>query len=164
MVVLVLVLADTHLRAGTVHKLPPAVLEAAGDAEAILHAGDVVEDAVLDLLSEAAPVYAVAGNNDVAMARSLPHTRRLVLGGVEVGMVHDAGAKSARGTRMHRAFPGCAVVVFGHSHVPENREGLGGQLLFNPGSPTYRRSQPHVTMGLLELSQGEVKRHDVVAI
>ena len=34
------------------------------------------------------------------------------------------------------------VVVFGHSHDPVDAEGIDGQRLFNPGSPTQRRRAP----------------------
>ena len=65
---------------------------------------------------------------------------------------------------MARRFPGARVVVFGHSHAPENRAGLDGQLLFNPGSPTDRRAQPHHTYGVLELDDGELVSHSIVLV
>lgn len=78
------------------------------------------------------------------------------IGGVRVGMIHDSGPSAGRAGRMRRRFPDADVVVFGHSHIPWNAEGLDGQLLFNPGSPTERRSQPHHTLGTLELVDGRV--------
>jgi predicted phosphodiesterase len=54
--------------------------------------------------------------------------------------------------------------VFGHSHIPWNTTGVGGQLLFNPGSPTERRRQPHPTIGVLGLDQGVVVSHDIVVV
>ncbi|HVL29011.1 MAG TPA: metallophosphoesterase family protein, partial [Acidimicrobiales bacterium] len=66
------------------------------------------------------------------------------------------GPSAGRAGRMHRKFPDAGVVVFGHSHIPWNGAGLDGQLLFNPGSPTDRRSQPHHTLGTLELRDGRV--------
>jgi predicted phosphodiesterase len=79
-------------------------------------------------------------------------------------MVHDSGARAGREGRMHRRFPDADVVVFGHSHIPWNDEGIDGQLLFNPGSATQRRSQPNRTMGLLELGGGRVLGHEVVVV
>ena len=46
---------------------------------------------------------------------------------------------------MRRRFPGASLVVFGHSHEPVDELGVDGQRLFNPGSPTDRRRQPHGT-------------------
>jgi predicted phosphodiesterase len=55
-------------------------------------------------------------------------------------------------------------VVFGHSHEPVDVEGDEGQRLFNPGSATQRRRQPHPTMGLLELADGEIATHQIVTV
>jgi predicted phosphodiesterase len=41
------------------------------------------------------------------------------------------------------------AAVFGHSHIPlHERDPATGFQIFNPGSPTDRRRQPHHTMGL----------------
>jgi putative phosphoesterase len=56
---------------------------------------------------------------------------------------------------MRRRFPDADVVVFGHSHIPMKVE-AGAQLLFNPGSPTWKRRQPRPTFGILEVSGGVV--------
>jgi predicted phosphodiesterase len=55
-------------------------------------------------------------------------------------------------------------VVFGHSHAPVDEVGLDGQRLFNPGSPTQRRRQPHPSFGVLDLADGEVIGHRIVVI
>jgi hypothetical protein len=39
-------------------------------------------------------------------------------------------------------------VVFGHSHIPLHERAPDGFQIFNPGSPTDRRRQPHHTMGM----------------
>jgi predicted phosphodiesterase len=94
----------------------------------------------------------------------LPETRVETLGGVRVGMIHDSGPSVGRAGRMRRRFPDCALVVYGHSHIPFDGEGVEGQRLFNPGSPTERRMQPHHTLGVLDLAGGEIRRHEIVAI
>ena len=41
-------------------------------------------------------------------------------------------------------FPDVGLVVFGHSHIPlDAASDDGGFRIFNPGSPTDRRRQPH---------------------
>jgi putative phosphoesterase len=125
-------------------------------ADVILHAGDVVVSDVLDELAGFAPVHAVLGNNDHELVGLLPETLDLTLAGVRIGMVHDSGPSNGRAGRMRRRFPDADVVVFGHSHIPWNQEGFDGQLLFNPGSPTERRAQPHHTLGILDLDAGQV--------
>ena len=159
-----LVLADTHLRDGAARRLPAPVLELAAAVDLILHAGDVVGAQLLDELGAYAPVRAVLGNNDTALGGRLPETRVVDLGGVAVAMVHDSGPRAGREGRLRRRFAHADVVVFGHSHVPVDAEGLQGQRLFNPGSPTQRRAQPHHTVGLLEGVDGRLVRHELIVI
>ena len=157
------VLSDTHLRPGGRRRLPDAVYRSLDSADVVLHGGDIVTVDLLDELSGWAPVHAVLGNNDVDPALSaLPETRLDVLDGVRVAMVHDSGPRTGRAARLHRRFPDADVVVFGHSHIPWNEEGMDGQLLFNPGSPTERRAQPHHTYGVLELDGGHVVRAEIL--
>lgn len=162
---LVVVLADTHIRAGTQRRLPPEVLDVLPEAGVIFHAGDLVTASVIDELRAYAPVHAVLGNNDVEPAlRALPTTVQVEVEGVRIAMIHDSGASKGRDARLRRRFPDADVVVFGHSHIPWNQPGLDGQLLFNPGSAIERRAQPHRTFGRLELQAGRVERAEVVAI
>jgi putative phosphoesterase len=147
--------------------LPEAARAHLQRVDAVLHAGDVIDAGVLDRLrSEASPasVHAVLGNNDTALARLLPETKVLELGGVRIGMVHDSGRSSGRAERMRRLFPDCAVVVFGHSHAPLDQLGVDGQRLFNPGSPTQRRLQPRPSFGLLKLSDGAILEHRIEVV
>lgn len=151
---LAVVIADTHIprRAkGLPEELGPHLER----ADLILHAGDLMDPALLEDLGSHAPVKAVRGNVDPP-ALDLPETLEFDLGGVPVAMVHDSGTKKGRRNRMRRRFPGARVVVFGHSHVPwlEDESGL---LLLNPGSPTDRRRQPEHTFALLRAEGGRVR-------
>ena len=158
-----LVLADTHLRSD-LSKLPTGVWEQVDACDAVLHAGDVVTGDLLDALRSRRPVHAVLGNNDTALAGTLPDRLELDLAGVRVAMVHDSGARAGRERRMRRWFPDADVVVFGHSHDPVDAEGEDGQRLFNPGSAVQRRRQPHRTIGVLELAGGAVVRHEIIPV
>ncbi len=166
----VVVLADTHLHSqvpagrGRVRTLPEAAAPYLDGADAILHAGDVLDSGVLAQLSRYAPLHAVLGNNDVTLVDALPITRIVDIQGVRIGMIHDSGASSGRAERMRRRFPDADVVVFGHSHTPVNERGPSGQLLFNPGSPTQRRSQPCHTLGQLRIAGGELIDHRVIPL
>lgn len=159
----VLVLADTHVRPDRARTLPEQVWAAARDADAILHAGDVVTADLLDRLHELAPVHAVLGNNDVTLRDRLPETLELELAGVHVAMIHDAGPRVGRPARMRRRFPAARVVVYGHSHLPDALD-EEGQLLFNPGSCTERRRAPERSYGILRLAAGRVVEHRVEAL
>ncbi len=158
---LALVLADTHLRPDRSRTLPDQVWDAARSADVILHAGDVLAVELLDELARLAPVHAVLGNNDVTLTGTLDETLELELGGVHVAMIHDSGARAGRPARLKRRFPDAAVVVYGHSHLPDDSAGVDGQRLFNPGSCTERRRAPERTYGILELADGEVVDHRI---
>jgi putative phosphoesterase len=150
-------LADTHLRDGSERCLDARVLDAAADADVILHAGDVTGSELLDRLAELAPVHAVLGNNDVGLGGILPPDVSLELDGVTVAVVHDGGPRRGRSARLARRYPHADLVVFGHSHQPED---LGphasGPRIFNPGSPTQRRRAPTRTFGILEVQDGRI--------
>jgi putative phosphoesterase len=160
----VVVLADTHIRPGRNRRLPDEVYAQLARADVVLHAGDVVTGDLLDELSGFAPVHAVLGNNDAALVGVLPETLELDLGGVAVAMIHDAGPSKGRAARVRRRFPDAALVVYGHSHLPVDVEGVDGQRLFNPGSPSERRNAPFRSFGLLTVGAGSLVRHDIVPV
>ena len=43
-------------------------------------------------------------------------------------------------------------MIFGHSHIPLHERAPDGFQIFNPGSPTDRRRQPHHTMGVCQVA------------
>jgi hypothetical protein len=120
---------------------------------------------VLDELAGFAPVHVVAGNNDGpdVVAWGAPETLELDLDGLRVGMIHDSGNKVGRIARMRRRFPDADLVVFGHSHIPLDETG-DGLRIFNPGSPTDRRRQPHGTVGVLDIAAGELRSTRLVEV
>jgi uncharacterized protein len=160
----VVALADTHAPRRW-KACPPPVAAQLRRADLILHAGDVCTAAVLGELSGYAPVLAVVGNNDgpdVAAWGATP-VLEADLGGLRVAMIHDSGQATGRLQRMRRRFPGADLVVFGHSHIPMDAE-EGGLRIFNPGSPTDRRRQPHGTVGVLHIEHGRLAAADIIAV
>ncbi len=153
----IVVLADTHTR-GMKRALPFGAWPYIETADHILHAGDVVEPALLDELAAFAPVSVVFGNCDGHDVRAwgAGETLEVELDGIRIAMIHDSGLSSGRRTRMRKRFPDARVVVFGHSHIPMN-EDRDGLLLFNPGSPTWKRRAPFPSMGILWVENGGVE-------
>lgn len=161
----VVVLSDTHIRRGSsARRLPPAVYAALETAGLVLHAGDVLTGELLEELAGFAPTLAVLGNNDTDLVGQLPEERLFTIDGLRIAMVHDSGARKGREARLRRRFPTADLVVFGHSHIPIDAPGLDGQRLFNPGSPTERRSQPVHTFGRLRIADGHLLSHEIVAL
>lgn len=157
-------MADTHIRRGSTRHLPPAVYAALEEADLVLHAGDVVTGELLEELAGFASTLAVLGNNDTDLVGLLPEERLFTFDGLRIAMVHDSGARKARDARLRRRFPTADLVVFGHSHIPIDAPGLDGQRLFNPGSPTERRSQPVHTFGRLRIDGGRLVGHEIIAL
>ena len=160
----VVVLSDTHAPRRW-QACPPRVAEQLRGADLILHAGDVCTAGVLAELEQYAPVTAVLGNNDgpdVAAWGAAP-AAELDLDGLRVAMLHDSGPAAGRLARMRRAFPRADLVVFGHSHIPLD-ERTPAVRIFNPGSPTDRRRQPHGTLGVLEIDGGTLVSAEIVAV
>ena len=160
----VVVLADTH-GPRRWRACPSRVAGHLRQADLILHAGDVCTASVLTELAEYAPVVAVLGNNDGPDVADwgAPATAELDLGGLRVAMVHDSGPAAGRLPRMRRRFPAADLVVFGHSHIPLD-ESAPGLRIFNPGSPTDRRRQPHGTLGVLQITDGRLIQAAIVPV
>ncbi|MET7409277.1 metallophosphoesterase family protein [Streptomyces parvulus] len=141
-----LLMSDTHLPKRA-KELPAALMAEVPRADVVLHAGDWVDTATLDLLeSRSRRLVAVYGNNDgPALRARLPEVAHADLGGLRFGVVHETGAAQGREARCAARFPGLDVLVFGHSHIPWDTTAPGGPRLLNPGSPTDRRRQPYCT-------------------
>jgi len=175
------VVADTHIpdRVNTLH---PDLLDALRSAgvEKILHAGDICAPAALNALSQVAPVTAVRGNRDWLFVGSLPMVRRIMINGVPVVLLHGHGRPSEyfqskiwytlRGYAFDyfapvlRSVRGAArVVVFGHSHYPENRW-ENGCLYFNPGAASYNVKTDESSFGLLRIGPGGQLAGEIVPL
>jgi hypothetical protein len=129
-------------------------LEGAG---LILHVGDFVALAVLEALRGMAPVEGVVGNMDEpALREQLPERRVVEVEGARIGLVHVPGPAVGRAARLVAAFPGCAAIVYGHTHIPEVSR-VGEVWLLNPGSPTERRGAPAHSMLMLEIDSAQIR-------
>jgi putative phosphoesterase len=155
--VIVSVISDTHLPRGT-RRIPKPCLDRLGAADLILHAGDLTAASVLaELEALGPPVHAVHGNMDDAALRGLlPGALVLDVCGLRIGLTHDGGPRVGREKRLARRFPGCAAIVYGHTHQPQVTR-VGEVWILNPGSPTERRRAPSHTMLMLEVADGTIK-------
>lgn len=146
--------ADTHSQ-------PHAAIAerlAAIAPDAILHAGDIGDPAVIDGLAATAPVFAVRGNIDTRSAFPDVLTLDVVGRELRIYLTHIAVAGPrlrgdvARAARAERA----QLVVCGHSHVPfigRERE----LTVFNPGSIGPRRFQLPIVFGTIAITPRAVR-------
>ncbi len=147
------VISDTHIPS-TAPGLPGRVLDLLATMDAIIHAGDYQDAAVIETLQLLAPFYGVAGNMDAHAVRTIVPEKRVVhLGGFAIGIMHGGGSPHGLEDRILSAFKGEHVdaIVYGHSHSPYNHR-INNILLFNPGSPTDRRFARCNSMGILTLT------------
>ncbi len=131
------VVSDTH---GLLRQEVRELLEG---CDAILHAGDIGRQAVLEELRECGPLYAVRGNADKAWAESLPVELQVELFGHRFYMVHNKKDISPRAEDAD-------FIVYGHSHRYEEKE-VGGQVWLNPGGCGRRRFSLPITMAVIEV-------------
>lgn len=146
------ILSDTHIRKG--RTLPRFVWDALCDVDTIFHAGDLVTASVLEELALLAPVIAVRGNGDW-LVEELPDKTIIQLDFLKVGITHGyLGKGKNTSERAFNTFGKDKVdlIVFGHSHIPY-KSFVDGVLMFNPGSPTDRRGQPHFSIGLMTIEE-----------
>jgi hypothetical protein len=126
------VIADTHLEAPS-PELKRVAKELFGDADLVVHAGDIRSQAVLEVFA-GKELVAVRGNNDAGpLGDLLPERQVFEAGGHRIGVAHGRGWPFGLPGRVVRRFEDVDCVVFGHSHRPFN-ERRGGVLLFNPGA------------------------------
>jgi putative phosphoesterase len=151
------IISDTHLPRGG-RRLPGDCLTRLAAADLIIHAGDLSTPAIWAELGGYGDVVGVRGNvDDAAVGDLLPDRLELEIAGVRLGVHHDGGPAGGRLGRLRRAFPGTDAVIFGHSHIPlRERDESDGFQIFNPGSPTDKRRQPHFTMGWARITGGEI--------
>lgn len=160
----IVVLSDTHVSPRSTRQLPDDVYRNLAATDLILHAGDLVSLDMFRELEGFAPVHAVLGNNDHELLGLLPERFEVEVEGIRFGLVHDSGDRQGRAARMRRWFPDADVVVFGHSHEPCNEAGDADQVLFNPGSSTWKRRAPSHTFGVIEVGAGQILRAEILEV
>jgi putative phosphoesterase len=146
-------ISDTH------NLVRPEALAWLSGCDAIIHAGDICGQPVLDALAQLAPLTAVRGNNDMgAWADPLPTHATLTVQQVKIFVVHDIAD-----LRVDPRAEGLHVVVTGHSHKPlvEDRNGV---LFVNPGSAGPRRFKLPVSAGMLVIdgARAEASLHRLI--
>lgn len=140
------VISDTH------GLLRSEAVELLRGSQAIIHAGDIGDPAILTELESIAPVTAVRGNIDTAAwARKLPQNNVLEIGGVSIYVLHNVEELD-----LDPAAAGFAAVIFGHAHKPcvGYRKGV---LFFNPGSAGPRRFSLPISVGKLTVKGLQIK-------
>lgn len=156
----IVVISDTHMPRKS-KSLPDKLLADLQDCDYIIHAGDWQTVELYNELKQFGPVIGVTGNVDGPELKSLLKTKDILqVGNFHIGVVHGHGSGKTTEKRAIESFTADKVdcIVFGHSHIPVNKE-VGGIIIFNPGSPTDKRRQKQFSYGILTVGEEIVAKH-----
>src|ERR1043166_6108607 len=139
------IISDTH------GLLRPEAVELLRGSEHIIHAGDIGSPEIIPALEKIAPVTAIRGNVDMQpWARRFAETEVVAVAGLHIYVIHDVNALD-----LDPRAAGFAAVISGHSHQPK-QEMKDGVLYFNPGSAGPRRFKLPISVGRLEITEGNL--------
>jgi uncharacterized protein len=140
-------ISDTHFQ-DRLFTLPTVLEKYWDDVDLILHAGDVGDLDILDLLGKLAPTIAVHGNDEPDdIKRDLPEQQLAALHGIRILLWHShypdpieekANRKGLWRPKIARIAKrgqevNAQAVVYGHTHVPIVHI-CNGVLIINPGA------------------------------
>lgn len=127
-----LVVSDTHWK-----ETPSGTPFPLDDHEVVVHAGDHVSEATLELYEDV-DLHAVRGNADEPEVEAvLPAETRFRVEDVAFGVVHGHRQRSEDQLRYLALDLDVDVLIHGHGHTPRYRD--EGVALLEPGSPTSPR-------------------------
>lgn len=153
------VISDTH---GMLRREVFAVFK---EVDHILHGGDVGRLDLLVELEAIAPVTAVYGNSDDFEIRGkLPQVAELELEGFLITVTHGDQFGSPTPAKLHEAFPGAEIIVYGHSHKPLLELVDKTVTVMNPGGAGAPRFNLKPSVGILELEPGIPPRGRIVSL
>ncbi|MGD0645531.1 MAG: metallophosphoesterase family protein [Candidatus Bathyarchaeia archaeon] len=147
-------ISDTHVPKKA-RFIPKEVFSIFQNVDFIIHAGDLVELAVLDELEQLAPVLAVHGNMDgTEVSGALPRLNSLKIFDWKIGVMHDPNILYGSSKMLEIAKKnGFNVFVYGHTHNSKIKW-EGKTLYVNPGSPTDPASfMAKPSVGLLTITK-----------
>jgi len=140
------IISDTH---GLIR---PEVLQVFQGVDHILHAGDIGNPKVLEVLRQIAPVTAVRGNVDTAeWCEDFSKTAVEEIGGLFFYVLHNRQTLD-----LDPVAAGFSAVIYGHSHQARQFT-QNNVLYFNPGSAGPRRFLLPVTVGRLCIDGAQIR-------
>ena len=129
------------------------------DIDMIIHAGDYIDETVVDALINHKNFIGVSGNVDNTKVKELLKEKKLItLEGYRIGIFHGHGNGDSTLTRAYNRFKDDQVdiIIFGHSHQPLIKT-MNKILLLNPGSLRYKRQERWFSYIILELQPSRIK-------
>ncbi len=134
------IISDTHLtnkdETSLSENLFNQLKEIFKDVDEIIHAGDVCEEFLLDILKKIAPVRSVKGDCD-----NITGLEEFIIFPVKyynIGVIHKKPENLEDFFKKNNIH----ILVFGHNHQPLIKGTPYNTLLVNPGSPTKPKASP----------------------
>lgn len=147
----VLVFSDTHGNYRSAIKL----IESITDLDACIHCGDMLRDCrEIENAFPELPFYYVCGNNE--FTTDVPYDKEVTIGGNKIFITHGHRYRVKSGISLlkEKFADGYNIILYGHTHIPDQAWQSAEQLIINPGSFGFFNS----TCLLLELeSKGNFK-------
>ncbi|KKM08994.1 hypothetical protein SY88_21345 [Clostridiales bacterium PH28_bin88] len=150
-----IVISDTHRDLSSARR----AFRQAGSIDLLIHAGDHYADAVQLGQETGLPVKGVTGNCDWCLGG--PGEEVMEIEGVRVFLTHGHryGVKGGTDLLLRRVQElDIALVIYGHTHVPENTVSNGIRL-FNPGSVSRPRFGKAGSFGIIEITKEGLETH-----
>lgn len=152
----IVVISDTHIPR-VAHDLPQRIYDEIVASDMVIHAGDFIDEELLDKLLNLKDTKAVYGNMDSTRLQArLKQKEVMQIEKVKIGLVHGYGAPATLVDTVAGEFRKVDAVVFGHSHAAVNFT-KDGTLFFNPGSPTDKIFAKSNSYGILEIDGRNIK-------
>lgn len=154
------ILSDTH------RYIHPELLTFFKDCDEIWHAGDMMEDTILDYLQALAPtVRAVYGNcDDFGIRSQAPEVQTFECEKHRVAMMHIGGSPShysPKATEIIREFKP-TIFVTGHSHILQVKYDKKNDMLFiNPGAAGRYGFHTHLTFLRMEIDGEQIQNMQI---
>jgi uncharacterized protein len=152
----IILLSDTHYRKD---RLGLEIIEIIKEYDHIIHAGDFINENILDELERTGRFTGVAGNNDSwDIHERLGERKILEIEGIRLGICHGDGLRMNAFENAKRAFETneADIVIFGHSHYPFLKK-ENGVLYVNPGSVSLPRAGSCKSMIEMTLKEQKVE-------
>ena len=158
----ILLLSDTH------GHMDERILNFAGEADEIWHAGDIGVISVTDELKQLKPLKAVFGNIDGVQVRmEFPLHQRFMCEGVDVWITHIGGYPGKYSPAIKEEITANPPKLFicGHSHIlkvmPDKKLGL---LHMNPGAAGVHGFHQMRTMLRFKIDGTEIRDLEVIEL
>ncbi|MFH1367881.1 MAG: metallophosphoesterase family protein [Elusimicrobiota bacterium] len=161
------VIADTHYVPYKAAGFPlDKIKEIFDKTSLIIHAGDLTNLNMLEMLEDIAPVEAVCGNMDsFEVSMRVPKKKTVNCGGKNIGIIHGFGSPEEFPQKLFGYFSGekLDILIFGHTHLPFNKK-VSGILCFNPGSPVKPAASFKPSVGILTIADDKKVTAEIIEL